>query len=118
VVFKDKLIRFYRCLSNKKFLKSWVNMEKPKILNGAKIEPFTSKEKVANKIDNLWNNNSSYAGKFKNEKKKLLIKLESSGKETRKISLKLESSNSNVNTSNYNLLSELLKEFFRFDNSS
>lgn len=99
-------------------MKSWVNMEKPKILNGAKIEPFTSKEKVANKIDTLWNNNSSHTGKFKNEKKKLLIKLESSGKETRKISLKLESSNSNVNTSNYNLLSELLKEFFRFDNSS
>lgn len=117
MVFKDKFIRFYRSLSNKKFLKSWVNMEKPKILNGAKIEPFTNKEKVANKIDNLWNNNSSHTGKFKNEKKKLLIKLESSGKETRKISLKLESSSSSVNSSNYILLSELLKEFFKGNNN-
>ncbi len=93
-------------------------MEKPKILNGAKIEPFTSKEKVASKIDGLWNNNSSHRSKFKNENKKLLIKLKTSGKETRKISLKLESSNSNINTSNYNLLSELLKEFFSVDNAS
>ena len=93
-------------------------MEKPKILNGAKIEPFTNKDKVASKIDDLWNNNSSHKSKFKNENKKLFIKLESSGKETRKISLKLESSSSNVNTSNYNLLSELLKEFFSVDNTS
>jgi len=93
-------------------------MEKPKILNGAKIESFTKKEKVANSIESLWNNNSSHRSKFKNENKKLLIKLESSGKETRKISLKLESSNSNINTSNYNLLSELLKEFFHVDGNS
>jgi len=93
-------------------------LEKPKILNGAKIEPNTSKEKVADKIDNLWHDTSSNRSKFKNENKKLLIKLESSGKEMRKISLKLESSNSNINSSNYNLLSELLKEFFSVNNTS
>ena len=93
-------------------------MEKPKILNGAKIEPHTSKEKVANKIDNLWHDTPLNRSKFKNENKKLLIKLESSGKEMRKISLKLESSNSNINSSNYNLLSELLKEFFSVNNTS
>ncbi|MFX0081016.1 MAG: hypothetical protein ACFE94_04610 [Candidatus Hodarchaeota archaeon] len=93
-------------------------MEKPKILNGVKIEPFTSKEEVANKIEDLWKSNTSNAGKFKNELKKLSIKLESSGKERRKISLKLESSNSNMKTSNYTLLSELLKEFFSVDDAS
>ena len=93
-------------------------MEKPKILNGAKIEPFTNKEKFAKKIDSLWNNNSSLEGKRKNQNKKLIIKLESLGKETRKISLKLESSNSNLNVNNYNLLSDLLKEFFNVDNNS
>jgi hypothetical protein len=93
-------------------------MEKPKILNGAKIEPITSKMNVANKIDSLWDTNSSNGGKLKNGNKKLVIKFESLGKETRKISLKLESSNSNLNTNNYNLLSDLLKEFFNVDNNS
>jgi hypothetical protein len=93
-------------------------MEKPKILNGTKIEPYTNKKKVADKIDNLWHDTSSNRSKFKSEHKKMLIKLESSGKEMRKISLKLESSNSNINTSNYTLLSELLKEFFSVDNAS
>lgn len=82
------------------------------------MEPITGKVKVANKIDSLWNNNSSNGGKLKNGNKKLVIKLESLGIETRKISLKLESSNSNVNTNNYNLLSDLLKEFFNVDNNS
>ena len=80
--------------------------------------PITSNVKVANKIDSLWNANSSNRAKFKNGNKKLVIKLESQGEETRKISLKLESSNSNVNTNNYNLLSDLLKEFFNVDNNS
>ena len=93
-------------------------MEKPKILNGAKIEPFRNKEKFADKINSLWNNNSSQEGKLKNQNKKLIIKLQSLGKETRKISLKLESSNSNLNNNNYNLLSDLLKEFFNVDNNS
>jgi hypothetical protein len=87
-------------------------MEKPKILNGAKIEPITGKVKVANKIDSLWNTNSSNGRKLKNGNKKLVIKLESLGIETRKISLKLESSNSKINTNNYDLLSNILKEFF------
>jgi len=90
-------------------------MEKPKILNGSKIEPITSKAKVANKIDSLWGNNSSNGSKLKNGNKKLVIKLESLGKETRKISLKLESSSSNINSNNYNLLSDLLKEFFNVE---
>ena len=83
-----------------------------------KIEPITSKIKVANKIDSLWDGNSSNGGKFKTRNKKLVIKLESQGIETRKISLKLESSNSNVNTNNYNLLSDILKEFFNVDDNS
>jgi hypothetical protein len=92
-----------------------LNLEKSKILNATKIEPLTNKIKVANKIDSLWNAKSSNGAKLKNGNKKLVIKLESLGKETRKISLKLESSNSNVNTNNYNLLSDLLKEFFNVE---
>jgi hypothetical protein len=90
-------------------------MEKTKILNTTKIEPISNKVKVANKIDSLWNAKSSNGAKIKNGNKKLVIKLESLGKETRKISLKLESSNSNIKTNNYNLLSDLLKEFFNVD---
>lgn len=93
-------------------------MEKPKVLNGTKIEPYRNKEKFADKLDSLWNTNSSQEGKLKNQTKKLIIKLQSIGKETRKISLKLESSNSNLSHNNYNLLSELLKEFFSVDNNS
>ncbi|MFX1278915.1 MAG: hypothetical protein ACFFA3_05820 [Promethearchaeota archaeon] len=93
-------------------------MEKPKILNGTKIEPYKNKEKFADKLDSLWNKDSSQECKLKNQNKKLIIKLHSIGKETRKISLKLESSNSNLNQNNYNLLSDLLKEFFDVDNNS
>lgn len=95
-----------------------IRIEKPKILNGDKIEPFTNKEKVGQKLDDLWNSQTPLDGKIKNEKKKLLIKLESSGSESRKISLKLESSNANVNSSNFNLLSELLREFFSIKGNS
>ncbi|MFX1325824.1 MAG: hypothetical protein ACFE8N_12800, partial [Promethearchaeota archaeon] len=61
---------------------------------------------------------TSLYGKIKNEKKQLFIKLKSSGREYRKISLKLESSNADINSGNYNLLSELLKEFFSVDGNS
>ena len=71
-----------------------------------------SKEKVGNKIDSLWSENSSFDKNSKYESKKLLIKLETSGKEKRKILLKLESGSPKVHNSNYNLISELLKEFF------
>lgn len=87
-------------------------MENIKISHSPKIEPLKSKEKVGDKIDSLWSENSSFDKNSKYESKKLIIKLETSGKEKRKILLKLESGSPTVHNSNYNLISELLKEFF------
>ena len=83
-------------------------MEKSKLLSGKKLEPINKKQKIAEKIDSLWKpaNNSKY------NNKKLVVKLETNGKEKRKIFLKLESGKSNLHSNNYNLISELLKEFF------
>ena len=84
-------------------------MEKQKLLNR------TNKEQVANKIESLWDNSHSDKSNSKYEKKKLIIKLITSGKEKKRISLKLENSNSYIDSNNYNLLSELLREFFNND---
>ncbi|MHA2283775.1 MAG: hypothetical protein ACXAC5_23270 [Promethearchaeota archaeon] len=89
-----------------------LGLEKSTVLNGYKIQPKGNKEKIVNKIDSLWDNDR----KSKYECKKLLIKLETTGKEKRKISLKLECGNSNVQSANYTLISELLKEFFNNEN--
>ncbi|MFX1489508.1 MAG: hypothetical protein ACFFBI_10190 [Promethearchaeota archaeon] len=94
-----------------------INIETPEILNEIKVEPFANKEKVGNKLDSLWNNKSSQEGKIKNETKKLVIKFETTGKERRKISLKLESNSSIIHPNNYDLLSELFKEFFRVESN-
>ena len=51
--------------------------------------------------------------KLKPESKKLVVKLETGGKENRKLQLKLESSTSKLHGGNYALISELLKEFFK-----
>jgi len=87
-------------------------LEKIKISHSPKIDPLISNEKVGNKINSLWSENSSFDKNSKYESKKLIIKLETSGKEKRKILLKLESGSPKVHNSNYNLISELLKEFF------
>lgn len=90
-------------------------MEKVKVLNGSKLEPVKREKKdiMAEKIDSLWGNRkASLEKQTKYENKKLVIKLETFGKEKRKILLKLESGSSNVHQNNYNLLSELLKDFF------
>ena len=47
------------------------------------------------------------------ENKKLVIKLETTGSEKRKILLKLESGSSKVHSGNFSLISELLKDFFK-----
>lgn len=93
-----------------------LGLESPTILNGHKLRSNNAKEKMVNKIESLWDNNSSSNGKLKHDTKKLSIKLETSGRERRKISLKLESNNASVTISNYTLISELLKEFFSIEN--
>ncbi len=92
-------------------------LEKPSLLRESKIKPTRSKEKMVDKIENLWGNGNSNGKNSKFETKKLSVKFETSGKERRKISLKLESSSPNIHYSNYNLLSELLKEFFKDEKS-
>ncbi|MHA2035697.1 MAG: hypothetical protein ACW98X_04645 [Promethearchaeota archaeon] len=88
-------------------------LENPPLLVQNKLKSSQHKEKMVDKIENLWGNGNSNGKKSKFENKKLLVKLETSGTERRKISLKLESSSSNIHSSNYNLLSDLLREFFK-----
>ena len=87
-------------------------MEKTKLLNSNKIGSLANKEKVANKIESLWTESSSNKKNSSQETKKLVIKLETRGKEKRKMLLKMESASSKTHANNYNLISELLKEFF------
>ncbi len=87
--------------------------EIPSPLDDEKINLICNKEKVANKIESLWSNRSAHERNNKFGTKRLIIKLETSGIEKKRISLKLESTNSDVNSNNYHLLSELLKEFFK-----
>ena len=91
------------------------SLEKPSLLSESKTKPNRIKEKMVDKIEDLWSNNNSNGKNSKYETKKLVVKLETSGKERRKISLKLESSSSNIHSNNYNLLSELLREFFKLE---
>jgi len=92
-------------------------LEKIKVSHSPKIESVSKKEKVGSKIESLWGENAIYDKKSKYESKKLIIKLETNGKEKRKISLKLESGSPKVHSSNFNLISELLKEFFNGTNN-
>ena len=87
-------------------------MEKPKLLNSNKIGPISRKEKVANKIASLWDENSRPNKSLNTENKKLVIKLDTSGEERRKMVIKLESTSSKTHNNSYYLISELLKEFF------
>ena len=91
-------------------------MEKIKVSHSPKIESLSSKEKEGSKIDSLWGENSLQNKKPKYESKKLLIKLETNGKEKRKVMLKMESESPHVHSNNYSLISELLKEFFNGSN--
>ena len=88
-------------------------MEKENILNGKNLKLLNSdKDILGKKIDKSWRE-PQVKEKIKEDTKKLVIKLETSGKEKRKILLKLESGGSSVHSGNFNLISELLKEFFK-----
>jgi hypothetical protein len=87
-------------------------MEKRNIKKTNQVEPqYNKKAILSEKIESLWEKSSDIRNS-KDQKKKLVLKLETSGVENRKIEIKLESNNSQVNSNNYNLLSELLKGFF------
>ncbi len=102
---------------NLKLYEEVLILEKLKLSKDNPIESHNNKEKVGNKIDSLWSENLSTSKNLKYENKKLVIKLETTGIEKRKISLKLESESPKATSSNYILISELIKEFFNRSNS-
>jgi len=87
-------------------------MEKPAVLKNDKLESISKKAIIADRLQSFWGEKPSHERNSKYETKKLEIKLETSGKEKRKLFLKLESGSSKINSNNFLLLSELLKEFF------
>ena len=91
-------------------------MKNLEILNGKKLETTNKRESIGEKLDNSWRRSESPKIKTLNSKK-LVVKLETTGKEKRKILLKLESGSSNLHSGNFNLISELLKGFFNTDES-
>jgi len=93
-------------------------MEKFKLSNSPKIESIRNREKVGQKIESLWGEKSHDDKNSKYESKKLMIKLETNGKEKRKFTLKMESGSPNAHSNNYSLIFDLLKEFFNGTNNS
>ena len=91
-------------------------MKNLEILNGKKHDSMHKKTSIGEKLDNSWRNPKPMDKKML-ESKKLVVKLETNGKEKRKILLKLESGSSKVHSGNFNLISELLKGFFKNDES-
>jgi hypothetical protein len=87
-------------------------MKNLEVLNGKKLESINKKPSIGEKLDNSWRTSKPMKKKML-DSKKLVVKLETTGKEKRKILLKLEGGSSNVHSGNFNLISELLKEFFK-----
>jgi len=87
-------------------------MEKLNVLNGTKLDSINKKPSIGEILDNSWRAPASMKSK-KLDSKKLVIRLETKGKEKRKILLKLESDTSDVHNGNFRLISELLKDFFK-----
>ncbi|MHA1150816.1 MAG: hypothetical protein ACTSR8_21560 [Promethearchaeota archaeon] len=84
-------------------------MEKTSFFNGNKLKPLDKKNKLAEKIEDMWKSDNMH----RYQKKKLFLKLETNGNEKRKIEIKLEAGSSSVHDNNYALISELLRQFFK-----
>jgi hypothetical protein len=93
-------------------------MEKTQIHTISTNKRVDKKERAIEHLDSLWGRNSTKEGNSKHISKKLVVKLETNGAEKRKILLKLECGKSSINSNNYHLLSDLLKEFFSSDSHS
>ena len=87
-------------------------MEKSQVQAISTNKRVDKKERAIEHLDNLWGGNSTKKGNSKHISKKLVVKIETNGAEKRKILLKLECGKSSINSNNYHLLSDLLKEFF------
>ena len=90
-------------------------MEKSQTQTVSTIDRAKKKERAIERLEDLWGRNSKTAENSKYHSKKLTIKLKTNGADRRKILLKLESGKSKINSNNYHLLSDLLKEFFNSD---
>ena len=93
-------------------------MEKSRIQTVNPIDRANKKERAIERLEDLWGNNSKTAENSKYLSKKLTVKLETNGPEKRKILLKMECGKSKINSNNYHLLSNLLKEFFSSDSQT
>ncbi len=92
-------------------------MEKSRIQTVNPIDRANKKERAIERLEDLWGKNSKTAENSKYLSKKLTVKLETNGPEKRKILLKMECGKSKINSNNYHLLSNLLKEFFSSDSN-
>jgi len=90
-------------------------MEKSRTQTVSPIDRANKKERAIERLEDLWGKSSKTAENSKYISKKLTVKLETNGPEKRKILLKLECGKSKINSNNYLLLSDLLKEFFTSD---
>ena len=93
-------------------------MEKPQVQTARTSKRVDKKEHAMEHLESLWGKDSTKEGNSKHISKKLVVKLETNGAEKRKILLKLECGKSSINSNNYHLLSDLLKEFFSSNSQS
>ena len=93
-------------------------MEKSRIQTVNPIDRANKKERAIERLEDLWGKNSKTAENSKYLSKKLTVKLETNGPEKRKILLKMECGKSKINSNNYHLLSNLLKEFLSSDSQT
>jgi hypothetical protein len=87
-------------------------MEKSQIQTTSINKRTDKKERAIEQLEGLWGRRTTQEGNSKHLSKKLVVKLETNGAEKRKILLKLECGKASINSNNYQLLSDLLKEFF------
>jgi len=90
-------------------------MEKSRTQTVNPIDRANKKERAIERLEDIWGKSSKTAENSKYLSKKLTVKLETNGPEKRKILLKMECGKSKINSNNYHLLSNLLKEFFSSD---
>ena len=90
-------------------------MEKSRTQTVNPIDRANKKERAIERLEDLWGKSPKTAENSKYLSKKLTVKLETNGPEKRKILLKMECGKSKINSNNYHLLSNLLKEFFSSD---
>ena len=92
-------------------------MEKSRTQTVNPIDRANKKERAIERLEDIWGKSSKTAENSKYLSKKLTVKLETNGPEKRKILLKMECGKSKINSNNYHLLSNLLKEFFSSDSN-